>query len=437
MVDPSRWHIFAAQPLRHRDFEGPMTDLTLQSELATQGSSDEVGFLLRLARAMHAYGYPAQRVEGLLAEVARRLGLTAQFFSTPTSFMASFGTLEHQRTHLIRVEPGDVDLGKCADVEAVARDVVAGRCTPADGSAELERLHAEPPRYGTIATVTAFGFSSCAASRFLGGGLREALVAGVIGLVIGILGALAGRLPTLRRVFPFLAALSASAIAAAAAAVLNHYSVYVGTLSGLIVLIPGLALTTAMTELSSGHLSSGTARLSGALMLFLLIGFGVAMGSQLVTLALGDQPAMVRPEQLPGWTWWLALVGAPLGFAVLFRAHARDVGWILMAGALGIAGSRAGSAAFGPELGAFVGALSVGVASNLYAYWLRRPASVTLVPGILLLVPGAIGFRSLSSLLDREVVTGMETAFTMVLIAAGLVAGLLLANVLVRERRYA
>jgi uncharacterized membrane protein YjjB (DUF3815 family) len=171
-------------------------------------------------------------------------------------------------------------------------------------------------------------------------------------------------------------------------------------------------------------------------MLFLLIGFGVAMGSQLVTLTLGDYPSMVRPEQLPGWTWWLALVGAPLGFSVLFRAHARDMGWILLAGALGIAGSRAGAAAFGPELGAFVGALTVGVASNLYAYFLFRPASVTLVPGILLLVPGAIGFRSLSSLLDREVVTGVETAFTMVLIGAGLVAGLLLANVMVPQRRY-
>lgn len=406
-----------------------------QPDALTQ-SGDEVGFVLRLARALHAYGYPAQRVESLLAEVARRLGLTAQFFSTPTSFMASFGSLEHQRTHLIRVEPGDVDLGKSADVEEIVRDVASGRSTPAQGSLALERLHAEPPRYGTVTTVLAFGFSSSAASRFLGGGIREAVVAGVIGLVIGVLGALAGRLPTLGRVFPFLAAFCASAIAAASATVLPHYSVYVGTLSGLIVLIPGLTLTTAMTELSSGHLSSGTARLSGALMLFLVIGFGVAMGSQLVTLTLGDYPSMVRPEALPGWTWWLALVGAPLGFAVLFRAHARDAGWILLAGALGIAGSRAGAAAFGPELGAFVGALTVGVASNLYAYLLLRPASVTLVPGILLLVPGAIGFRSLSSLLDREVVTGVETAFTMVLIGAGLVAGLLLANVLVPQRRF-
>jgi len=396
---------------------------------------DAVGFVLRLARAMHAYGYPAHRVEGALGEVARRLKLTAQFFSTPTSFMASFGVLERQSTYLIRVEPGDVDLGKSADIEDIIREVVDGRVTLAEGSAALERVHAAPPRYGPLTTMFAFGLSSSAASRFLGGGLREALVAGVIGLVIGVLLILSGRLPALGRVFPFLTAFSASFIAAAAATILPHYSVYVGTLAGLIVLIPGLTLTTAMTELSSGHLSSGTARLSGALMLFLVIGFGVAIGSQTVTLTLGDYASRVRPEALPGWTWWLALVAAPLGFAVLFRAHARDAIWILIAGALGIAGSRVGSATFGPELGAFTGALSVGVASNVYAYVLRRPASVTLVPGILLLVPGSIGFRSLSSLLDREVVTGVETAFTMVLIGAGLVAGLLLANVLVPERR--
>lgn len=407
----------------------------VQPDILPPHNRDAVGFVLRLARAMHAYGYPAHRVEGALGDVARRLGLTAQFFSTPTSFMASFGELERQSTYLIRVEPGDVDLGKSADVEAILREVIDGRVALAEGSAALERVHAAPARYGATTTVIAFGLSSSAASRFLGGGLREVLVAGVIGLLIGLLLVLSGKLPALARVFPFLAAFTASFIAAAAATVLPHYSVYVGTLAGLIVLIPGLTLTTAMTELSSGHLASGTARLSGALMLFLVLGFGVAIGSQTVTLTLGEFASRVRPEALPDWSWWVALVAAPLGFAVLFRAHARDAPWILLAGALGIAGSRLGSATFGPELGAFAGALTVGVASNLYAYVLRRPASVTLVPGILLLVPGSIGFRSLSSLLDREVLTGVETAFTMVLIGAGLVAGLLLANVLVPERR--
>jgi uncharacterized membrane protein YjjB (DUF3815 family) len=57
------------------------------------------------------------------------------------------------------------------------------------------------------------------------------------------------------------------------------------------------------------------------------------------------------------------------------------------------------------------------------------------VPGILLLVPGSIGFRSLASLLDREVVLGVETAFRMILMAVALVAGILVSNIIAPPRR--
>ena len=42
---------------------------------------------------------------------------------------------------------------------------------------------------------------------------------------------------------------------------------------------------------------------------------------------------------------------------------------------------------------------------------------MVLVPGILLLVPGSVGFRSLTSLIERQAVAGIETAFSMILTA--------------------
>ena len=56
------------------------------------------------------------------------------------------------------------------------------------------------------------------------------------------------------------------------------------------------------------------------------------------------------------------------------------------------------------------------------------------LPGILLLVPGSIGFWSLAALLESDVVSGVETAFRMVLVAVSLVAGLLLADAIVPPR---
>ncbi|MFN0062509.1 MAG: threonine/serine exporter family protein [Myxococcaceae bacterium] len=97
-------------------------------------------------------------------------------------------------------------------------------------------------------------------------------------------------------------------------------------------------------------------------------------------------------------------------------------------------GGRIGSLALGPELGVFIGALLLGMGSNALARLLQRPSVVTLVPGLMLLVPGSIGFRSLFSLLEQNVVAGVGAAFSMLMVAVSLVAGLLTANAVLPSR---
>jgi uncharacterized membrane protein YjjB (DUF3815 family) len=89
----------------------------------------------------------------------------------------------------------------------------------------------------------------------------------------------------------------------------------------------------------------------------------------------------------------------------------------------------------GPELGVGLGAFLVAVLGNVYARMLNRPAVVAAVPGILLLVPGAIGMRSVTAFTAHDAVEGIELAFTTLMVAVALVAGLLLANVAVPPRK--
>ena len=77
----------------------------------------------------------------------------------------------------------------------------------------------------------------------------------------------------------------------------------------------------------------------------------------------------------------------------------------------------------------------MGLVTNLLAWMRNRPAVITLVPAIMLLVPGSIGFRSMESLLARDVLAGVDTAFSMLMVAVALVAGLLFANALVQPRK--
>ena len=103
---------------------------------------------------------------------------------------------------------------------------------------------------------------------------------------------------------------------------------------------------------------------------------------------------------------------------------------MLAATAVAFLGARAGRALLGPELGAFLGATAVSAFGNAYNRLVQRPAAIPIVPGLLLLVPGSLGFQSLASLMGHDTLRGVEAAFRMILVAVSLATGLLFANVL-------
>lgn len=401
---------------------------------AAPGASAAIDLMVRLARALHAYGTAAHVLEAALHRVARRLGLEAQFFATPTSVFAAFGAGAEQRLVLERLEPGEVDLGKLCDLDRLIDELVAGGIGAEEASTRLAAIVERPRRYGPALTTVAYAAASASAARFFGGGWNEMAAAGAVGLVLGLLAALLGRSETGRRLFEPVGATAAAALATLLAVETGAVSAFVVTLAGLIVLVPGLTLTVALRELATRNLVAGSSRLAGAVTVFITIAFGVAFGTRAVEALLGAPPQVV-PVPLPLSADALALAVSAASLTVLFRARPADLGWILAAGALALTAGRSGTALLGPELGALLAALAVGIGSNLFARLARRPAAVTQVPALVLLVPGSIGFRSLSALLERETLAGVQTAFSMLLIAIALVTGLLLANAVVRPRR--
>lgn len=398
------------------------------------GSESERAFLVRLGELLHAHGTPAMRLEEALVGCAARLGIVGQFLSTPTSLLLGFGDGPAQRTHLARVEPGDVDVGRLVDLDEVIEGISSGDFGPEEGLRRLHVIASAPRRYPRWTTPIAFALAASTAARFFGGGLAEIGMSLCVGLLIGLEANWVGGRRRAALVFEGGAALSASAVAVLTAWAFPPLSDRIVTLSSLIVLVPGLTLTVAMNELASRHLVAGTARLAWGASLFLSIGLGVGLGRSLARVLPNFSAGTASPP-LPSWTLWVALALAPLAFAALFRARRRDLPWVMLAGWLGFLGSRAGAAWLGPELGALVGALLVGLAGNVYARRLRHPASVMQVPGIMLLVPGSIGFESLDSFLANDVLIGMEAAFRMALVAGSLVGGLLFANALLPAQR--
>jgi uncharacterized membrane protein YjjP (DUF1212 family) len=391
-------------------------------------------FVLALAQALHSYGASANRLEGMLTLVALRLGLEARFYSTPTAVMVSFGPVTSARTCLVRVDPGAMDLEKLCSLQETAVQVIHGELDLEAGRARTAEIVRTPPRYGAVVTLLAFALSSGAAAVFFGGGQREVTVSLIVGLGVGLVSRASDRWSSGFSIAEPIAAAFSAVAASLAAHGGAPLSTLVITLAGLVTLLPGLGITTAMTELSTRNLASGTARFSGALVQLLGLGFGVALGSRLVSL-------LPPPAPPPPATVWsplaltAAVVIAGIAFSALLRVRPRDVGWVLVACGIAFAGTRVGATVLGPELGAFFGALLLGLASNTFARAYDRPAALPLVPGLLVLVPGSIGFRSVFALLDNDVLSGVNAAFKMVMISVALVSGVLFAGIAIPPRR--
>src|SRR5690606_29733381 len=85
--------------------------------------------------------------------------------------------------------------------------------------------------------------------------------------------------------------------------------------------------------------------------------------------------------------------------------------------------------------GVFVAALLVGAMANFYARFAHRPGAVIREPGILLLVPGSVGFRSMSYLMEHDTPLGFDTALLLFTLLVSIVAGLMFGDLLVSARR--
>ena len=133
-----------------------------------------------------------------------------QFFSQPTSMFVAFGPQDRQQTFLVRVEPGDFDLGRLSRLHGLMGDLLAGRTPLPAATARVQAIMSAPAAFPEWLTLLAFSLASASVARFLGGAGREILASALLGLITGGLAVWSTRGADAARVFPPLAAFAAS-----------------------------------------------------------------------------------------------------------------------------------------------------------------------------------------------------------------------------------
>ncbi|MEM1025086.1 MAG: threonine/serine exporter family protein [Myxococcota bacterium] len=393
-----------------------------------------IELVLRIGRALQNLQTPAHRLEDTLQEASTRLTLQASFFSTPTSLFCAFGPLGRQSVRMLRIQAGgEVDLERMWALDRLATHLEPSEAGLDAAEEALERLEKPSRRSGGLDVLT-FVVISASVARFLGGDGLQMLVAGGLGALTGTLALSLTRSPTGGRMFELVAAFSVTALGSLLGWLGWVDRASVAIIAGLIVLLPGMTLTVAMSELATRNLASGSARLTAALMALGQLTFGTALGSKLVGL-LGPGVEAEQALPLPAWVVHPCLLATSVGLVVLFRVPLGFTGWVAGAVHLAFWSARWSAEPLGPELAGFLSAFLVCVLGNAFARFRKAPASIVLLPGILLLVPGSVGYRSFLSFFDQDPLAGLGGAVQMATITAGIVSGLLLASAVFPPRR--
>ncbi len=414
--------------------------MTARDATADANYAERIAFVVELADRLHAYGTTAQRLEGAIEAVAKRIGLECEPWVNPTGMILAFSDPTQpagasDTTRVLRLGLGDNDLYKLCETDRIAEDVMAGRTQIPAGRDALRALSRGTGWRGRAMHVLGFGLASAAVAGLLRLPWLDIGTAGVIGLLIGLIDFAAQKRPRLSEASDAVAGLVAGAVAIVVSNLIAPLNLNTVIIASLIVLLPGMALTNAVNELTSRHLVSGTARFAGALTTILKLTIGTAIALTIAQLAgLQPEARALRPQ--PDWVVWVALLVGAYAFAVLFRAHRRDYPLVMAAAAGGYLISRYGGEAFGPQAGVFLAALITTAAGNAYARWVNRPGALIRLPGIIMLVPGSIALRGVISLVQaQDIGAGQEAAMAALNTLMALLAGLLFGNLLVPARR--
>jgi uncharacterized membrane protein YjjP (DUF1212 family) len=403
---------------------------------AAPGPATDDGIMRLVSLAARAYAavdeVPA-RIEDGIAELARAFGVQADCNATATSIFLSVRKGAKHETEVIRVQPGNPDFTRAVALHRILQRVLDGEITADDAAGRLTMLLAWRPARSLWLTLLAGMLLSLSAGLLLRAERAELVLVGTLGGVMGAVLHWVRRREHLAPLVPVLLASLFSAVVFSADRLgLRDVRPVPALVASLVILLPGWRLTIAMTELAQGHWTSGSGRFMAAITTLLLLTVGVVFGQQATAFPGAPSPVLPSATNLPAWVRVLSPLAAGVAMTVLFAARRKDAFWITLMCVITSLAAYVGGRTMGSTASAFVGAFTAMAVGTLIARRYRLPYPILQQPATVLLVPGSIGFLSMSSFVSRDVNAAIQTGFQMLFVALTLAIGAMAAQVMLR-----
>jgi uncharacterized membrane protein YjjP (DUF1212 family) len=229
-------------------------------------------------------GAEIYRVEESVRRLLYAYGLeNPEVFAIPNCVIVSVDTPEgHPITRMRRVPPHGTDIELLERCNGLCRRLCAAPPPIEEAQALIAALPEDEPRYSPRGVLLGYGVAPAFFAPLFGGGLADLVSAFLCGSAVGVCLLYGGRFIGANGFFrTAVSSALASLLAMALVAVGVGESVDVVTISTLMVLVPGVALTNAMREIMAGDTFSGLSRTADAILVASAIALGAAAGQAL------------------------------------------------------------------------------------------------------------------------------------------------------------
>ena len=376
-------------------------------------------------------GAEIARVEETMERIASHYDIGPRNFFVLSNGIFTTGSNNFAKVEFIPFKGAQLE--RVVAVNQVSRDICEGRFSDL-GEAKKRLLEIRSTRKGALEQILGAAIGSAGFCVIFGGGLADAAVSFVAGLLLWTL--------VLFVTAPHMSKLVGNILGGAFGTLLCIFFHKLGLSSSLgntiigalIPLIPGVPFINGIRDLANEDYIAGIARLEDALLVF----FGITLGVSLTFLAdswiEGAMPLVTGNDPDPLTSSLLFQVGAAfigtLGFAVLFgvprkyylhTAVCATLGWTVYS-LLTI------YASLGLVSATFVATLSVAVFARLFAVRFKAPETIFLITGIFPMVPGGGIFWTVLFLVTSHIHAAATAGYTALKITIAIVLGIVIVS---------
>jgi uncharacterized membrane protein YjjP (DUF1212 family) len=390
-----------------------------------------VDLIIKYAHRYLACGGSTSRLEEKLTELGEEVKIRTEVFATSTGVFVTCSPYESVRTitRMSRIKSGDNDLAELVRLEKILNDVKLKEYEYAN--LENEIVNGSEDNCSKITFLFGILVFGVANSLPVYGSMFAAIASGIIAiLVFWMSGAFAKRLG-LTGVFTEFLGCSFVFLVSGIMAQQTGIHPKAFAIGAMILMVPGLTITNAISELAEHNFVSGTSKMMRGMLTLMAMGTAFLLVQDLVHVVedlnlFVESPAQTYPAGF--WLRFFGVVGSVTAASILFNVPLRMIPFTLVTSVVSwvFLDMLKDSGFF--VLGSFIPALSVGLFSLGFSRILGVPSQVFSVPGILSLVPGMLALSSFFQFSGVQEEQG-AIAMRVMVVASSIVFGLFTARI--------